>query len=509
MSSIAEKIENTYSWLPLAVLILITVIAHQKLIFDGYSVGDTLPLIYSSKIYEFSDVIRILTTPIMSNIGFDAFFYRPVSIFSFSLDYFIWGDNSFGFHLTNIILHWFCGFVLFILVKHFFFGNSVAFLASILFLIHPLTMEVVPLVARRQDILACLFSLVSFYSFLNWYHKGKAVKHILLSLICYLLALASKEISVFIPAVIWFYLIFYSCSPGNKIAFIRLVIKSTSITLLFIPILIFYIYLRFNAIGQIEGGYNMYYELWRIKATVYVYLSSFFYPQDFLMLNKFIKGESLLEVHFIIAALISTLVGIQAISTKNGRNLLFFVGWFLLPLFVLIATKTLAHRSFYSALIPFSILMSILVVSSVKRLKSSKFIFDKLNCLGIFNILVVISILTFSPLFHKYQEWSESNINMTRTLNDVYRSVIPYSDQNINAIYVNDIPSYIEYYKSQLPHAKTVAYIGEYVINAYLTERGISHLVSNVSFKEIQSGESYKYVETNIKNNILTITFVY
>ena len=77
MSSIAEKIENTYSWLPLAVLILITVIAHQKLIFDGYSVGDTLPLIYSSKIYEFSDVIRILTTPIMSNIGFDAFFLSP------------------------------------------------------------------------------------------------------------------------------------------------------------------------------------------------------------------------------------------------------------------------------------------------------------------------------------------------------------------------------------------------------------------------------------------------
>ena len=46
--------------------------------------------------------------------------YRPVQNISFILDYMLWNTNTYGFHLTNVLLHVLSGILLYFLLRKLF-----------------------------------------------------------------------------------------------------------------------------------------------------------------------------------------------------------------------------------------------------------------------------------------------------------------------------------------------------------------------------------------------------
>src|SRR5437868_12395599 len=46
--------------------------------------------------------------------------YRPVQYISYIVDYFLWSTNTFGFHLTNVLLHAGSGVLLYFLLRQLF-----------------------------------------------------------------------------------------------------------------------------------------------------------------------------------------------------------------------------------------------------------------------------------------------------------------------------------------------------------------------------------------------------
>jgi protein O-mannosyl-transferase len=96
--------------------------------------------------------------------------YRPVQNISFILDYMVWNTNTYGFHLTNILLHVLGGVLLYFLLKKLFVptfvslpnGSGVAslsaFLIALLWVVHPVHSAAVDYISGRADSLAFVFA---------------------------------------------------------------------------------------------------------------------------------------------------------------------------------------------------------------------------------------------------------------------------------------------------------------------------------------------------------------
>jgi protein O-mannosyl-transferase len=109
--------------------------------------------------------------------------YRPVQNLSFMVDYFFWNTNSFGFHLTNVLLHAASGLLLYFLLKRLFqtllqpLGATMrvelpaitgaAFFVALLWAVHPVHSAAVDYISGRADSLAALFACGGWLLFLK------------------------------------------------------------------------------------------------------------------------------------------------------------------------------------------------------------------------------------------------------------------------------------------------------------------------------------------------------
>lgn len=123
-------------------------------------------------------------------------YYRPLQTLSFQLDFRLWGLNPFGFHLTNVLLHLGNCFLLYCLFLYLGAEGLAAFIAALLFAVHPLMTEPVNYISSRADLLMAFFLLLSMNAL--FCVRTAAVW---VSLTAFALALLSKEAAVVFPLV--------------------------------------------------------------------------------------------------------------------------------------------------------------------------------------------------------------------------------------------------------------------------------------------------------------------
>ncbi|MFH1038012.1 MAG: tetratricopeptide repeat protein [PVC group bacterium] len=137
-------------------------------------------------------------------------FYRPLQALSYAADYQCWGVNPFGYHLSNLLLH-IVNSVLVLRILTMIGGRRpIAFLAALVFLIHPVQTEAVAYVSGRADLLAAFFVLLSLFFFLAEKENAGSTPSagvirrgfLFLSAVCFLLALLSKESSLVLPLLV-------------------------------------------------------------------------------------------------------------------------------------------------------------------------------------------------------------------------------------------------------------------------------------------------------------------
>lgn len=141
------------------------------------------------------DIEKILTTNTVAGAGVQSNYYRPLTTFSFALDYKIWGANPFGFHLTNTVLHIGAGLLLFLLLLETGIAPVVSFFVALIFLIHPVQVEAVAYINSRGDSFYALllFSSVLLFARSLRSRKKKAIFFRILSVTLFLLSMLAKE----------------------------------------------------------------------------------------------------------------------------------------------------------------------------------------------------------------------------------------------------------------------------------------------------------------------------
>jgi tetratricopeptide (TPR) repeat protein len=133
--------------------------------------------------------------------------YYPLVHSSFWLEYHVWGLNPLGYHLVNVLLHSVNALLVWRLLDRL--GVPGAYLAALIFAVHPMQVESVAWVTERKNVLSGFFYLLALGAYLramrlddtdSTHRPGLHIE--IIALILFACALLSKTVTVTLPCVI-------------------------------------------------------------------------------------------------------------------------------------------------------------------------------------------------------------------------------------------------------------------------------------------------------------------
>ncbi len=179
---------------------------HNKLFWD-----DDDWIVNNAYVHDFSHLKEIFTQNILSGFGLNSNYYRPLLLISFAVNYTIHGIKPFGYHLLSNGFHVANGILVFLLLLSAFKRKLPAFLAALLFLIHPLQTETVTYISGRGDPMSVFFMLLALWLFIKAESGKRKWLWLAVSLSSFILAILSRETAVLLPALLMvFYIAFLS-----------------------------------------------------------------------------------------------------------------------------------------------------------------------------------------------------------------------------------------------------------------------------------------------------------
>ena len=113
--------------------------------------------------------------------------YTAISLYSYMIDYKLWGQNPFAFRMVNVLLHVLNVLLVFFLISLLTANRKIAFFTALLFACHPLRVESVVWISERKDVLFTFWGLLSLIS----YRKYIVTENKVFFLTAFLLALLS------------------------------------------------------------------------------------------------------------------------------------------------------------------------------------------------------------------------------------------------------------------------------------------------------------------------------
>jgi tetratricopeptide (TPR) repeat protein len=141
------------------------------------------------------------------------YLYHPLVLLSYAVEYHFFKLRPLPYHATNILIH-LCNTVLvFLLIYLLCRTIPVAFIAALLFALHPLRVESVAWITERKDVLSACFYFGSLVGYLAYRGGGGRKLFYGLSFASYLLSLLSKPMAVTLP----FVLVLFDLFQGRKI----------------------------------------------------------------------------------------------------------------------------------------------------------------------------------------------------------------------------------------------------------------------------------------------------
>lgn len=129
--------------------------------------------------------------------------YIPLTILSFAIEHQFFQYHSFIYHLDNVLLHLIVVGLIFKFALKLGLNVQAAFLAGLLFGVHPMHVESVAWVSERKDVLYSLFYLAALYAYWT-YLETRRGKSYFLSVLFTLLSILAKPMAYSLPVVLLF-----------------------------------------------------------------------------------------------------------------------------------------------------------------------------------------------------------------------------------------------------------------------------------------------------------------
>ena len=300
--------------------------------------------------------------------------YRPILHISSVIDNEIWGASPFGFHLSNISFHS-VSTVLFYLMVLLILGEfrvdkkeSIAFLSSLFFALHPIHVESVSFISARADLLCSVFFFLAIIFNILSYRK---LWFFILSIFCFYLSLLSKEVAVAFPLV----------AIGFDLISGRFRSRGNLLRYSFYGLLIFgYFYFRST---RLESIFKLdWAHVWGVLKVLFssylFYLEKLVFPFNSNPFISSLPSGSYYFVFSVLVILILCLAGYISIRKREGITA-FSIYWIFSTLgphsivaMFGVAITPLAERFLYIPSAGFCLLIGYLLLEVSKRLNYEK-----------------------------------------------------------------------------------------------------------------------------------------
>ena len=348
-------------------------------LLDNLSVRDLSP----------SGIQRIFTDTVSGT-------YVPLSVLSFAVEFHFFGLTPFVYHLNNLLLHLAIVALVFFLGRRLDFGEQAAFVAALIFGIHPMHVEAVAWVTSRKDLLYTFFFLSSILAYLRYIDR-RAWRYYLLSLAAALLSILAKPMALTLPLALilidWF---------KGRLFTDRSIWDKLPLFLIVIPIA----WLTYRLHARLPGtdlGSSVLTWIWCLT----FYIRKFLWPYPCLAIYKI--PENFSHVSFDLAVILFILLIRLLIHVRKNRIWMFAFAFYFLNIFYLLRFDTsrdlqvVSDRYMYLASVGFCLLFGILFVRGTEFLRQKSKSADK--------ILIIISSLLMVGLgflsFRQCQLWCD------------------------------------------------------------------------------------------------------
>ena len=393
-----DRSQTMKTWLFLLISILISFILYGVSI-RGAFVYDDFNWANRKELKDGSNLMKLWKEPYIPGLEENGT-YRPFTIFSFALNFSLFGESTASFHIINIILNGLVIFLVYMLVINLFGNEFLAVVSALFFAFMPIHSDAVAFIKSRDELLRSVLILSSWLAFLNATASKYIIKwqYILISLILYFFAMLAKETIVIAP--LQFFAVFFLLNEKKRFQIPKLAV-------FYIIVLLIYMYIRFLVLGNYAFGTdNLAYalnpirlvplpsRLWTACAIAFLYISKAFVPWNLSATYHSKQLEpygSLWQSITIPFGIICLLILIFLIIYKKTRKtplgigaLFFLSSYAVISKFFFTAGEIMAERMLYYPSIGLAMIAGFVFWQ----------IFQRKNLLGIALLITVLSIYT-------------------------------------------------------------------------------------------------------------------
>ncbi len=352
------------------------------------------------------DMIKTVSIDNLMKI-FSSFFlgnYHPLTILSFSLDYSFFKMTAHGYHVHNLILHIINTVIVYFVTWHLFNKNNLtAFIASILFAIHPMHVESVAWVSERKDLLYTMYFLLAMLSYI-FYDKTRKNKYLFFTLACFLLSLLSKAQAVTLPIVLLLIDYFLARKPDVRMFLEKIPFFALSLVFGILAILA---QKAENSINPV--GISVLNSLFYAQYSIWIYLLKLVLPVNLTCLYTYpFTAQGSVPFFIYLAPVIVIILLFLIVRTwKSQPAICFGLLFFLVVIspvlqFLPVGQAIVAERYSYIPYIGLFFILAILFSQLRERIKSAGNR-KNLNYFGI-GIILLLCILTWN----RTKVWGDS-----------------------------------------------------------------------------------------------------
>jgi len=469
-------------WIPFMVIAILGFILYFQAFFFDFSYLDDNVLILGNAHFlsNFSNILQAFQMDVFNSIKDLAVYYRPILTLSFMFDYHLGTIAPFIYHFTNVGLHILSACLLFIFLKKLDYRKDLAFLFSIIFLVHPVLTQTIAWIPGRNDSLLAIFILSTFIFFIR-YLKDEKTSDFIWGLIFFGLALFTKESAIFALPIMFFYL--YLFSGEKKLSFNKFYFFIISLGLTGLWAIV----RHFALSGSMPVTFmDMFKSVYFSSPAVLQFVGKIFLPFNLSVLP--IMQDTTFWYGIISAILLALMFFLT--KTKRWNFILFGLGWFflfLLPSFIRPDPTAVANFSEHRLYVPiigfFIILLETDLIKKIDMKRKTTLIIAS-SLIFLFSIITIVHSRNFVNRLAFWENAAKNSLhyplarrnlgameyldgNMDKAEKE-FRIALklnpkePMAHNNLGLVYVNEnkTPEAEEEYKKELE-------INPYYDNAY------------------------------------------
>ncbi len=332
---------------------------------------------------------------------------RPVSEFSFALNYSISGNDGWSYHLFNLLIHLLSGCFVFLFIQTMFrskvlkegryssFSGEIAFFVSLVFIAHPIQTQAVTYIVQRMTSLASMFYLASvlFYVHARLKHTKQGFIPMLLvfyglSVFSAILALLSKQSAVSLPVAILLVEFLFIRNKEGKPYYLLLGIA------LFSFIAVVLIFFLSNAVPNETSGISRSEYLYTQFSVYLKYWQLMFMPVSQNLDYNYSVSVSFWDIRTIVALILNILIIVFGFFIRKRNPLISFaVFWFYIVLSVesgiIPIRDVIAEHRLYLPILSAGFILSVILLSLFRNKRKMYLLVSGL-------IIVVLCVATIS-----------------------------------------------------------------------------------------------------------------